>query len=226
MSDDPFKFDEEDTIQVPQRSMKRLSTYSSKAKKEEQSKSSSNKLKGGLSLKKKDSTTSPPEAGEASMTEPEVKSRSTKTENNATTESKDNAGDQKKQQNATKKASSKPLPKQPTSWKEVKAFIAVKDETKAQELASAIEGLGGKVQTRFTGPTTHLIFEGGKKAHFDKATEIAIPAVTPQWVKECEKEKKLLAPAKFAAELSGGKAKQKTPKSKPAANGEGTKDSS
>jgi len=42
----------------------------------------------------------------------------------------------------------------------------------------------------------------------------------------CEKEKKLLAPAKFAAELSGGKAKQTTPKSKPAANGEGTKDSS
>jgi hypothetical protein len=39
-----------------------------------------------------------------------------------------------------------------------------------------------QVQTRFTGPTTHLVFEAGKKAHFDKATEGNVPAVTPEWV--------------------------------------------
>jgi hypothetical protein len=90
------------------------------------------------------------------------------------------------------------------------------------------------VQTRFTGPTTHLIFDAGKKAHFDKATEAKVPTVTPEWVTQyvaprlqrffageinlsrdqwliissgatrCEKEKKLLAANKFTAELGGG----------------------
>jgi hypothetical protein len=163
MSDDPYKFDEVDGEGGETAAAKKGKTSPAKPAASYTKKSTGTtpaaKPRGGLSLRKNAASTKAAEEkkkaaaaeadeengedeGEGGEGEDEKKGKGGKKGGAAAGKGKGAAG--KKDSGEKEKKEKNPV-KAPTSWKEVKAFIAVKDEDKAKAIAASIEALGGKV---------------------------------------------------------------------------------
>ncbi|KAI2469725.1 hypothetical protein F4781DRAFT_207961 [Annulohypoxylon bovei var. microspora] len=84
-----------------------------------------------------------------------------------------------------------------------------------EELAKAVERIGAKIVDGVRIDTTHFVTTEGRGVPWEKAVEMNIPVVRPEWVEACEKNGRILGVTKFyldapRANISGGEEAQRT----------------
>ncbi|KAI1392294.1 uncharacterized protein F4822DRAFT_390415 [Hypoxylon trugodes] len=65
------------------------------------------------------------------------------------------------------------------------------------ELTSAVERIGAKIVDSVRIDTTHFVTTEGRGVPWEKAVEMNIPVVRPEWVEACEKNGRILGVTKF-----------------------------
>ncbi|OTB03961.1 hypothetical protein M426DRAFT_321256 [Hypoxylon sp. CI-4A] len=66
-----------------------------------------------------------------------------------------------------------------------------------EELAKAVERIGAKIVDGVRIDTTHFVTTEGRGVPWEKAVEMNIPVVRPEWVEACEKNGRILGVTKF-----------------------------
>lgn len=66
-----------------------------------------------------------------------------------------------------------------------------------EELAEAVERIGAKIVDSVRIDTTHFVTTEGRGIQWEKAVEMNIPVVRPEWVEACEKNGRILGVTKF-----------------------------
>ncbi|KAI1140735.1 hypothetical protein F5Y05DRAFT_374691 [Hypoxylon sp. FL0543] len=66
-----------------------------------------------------------------------------------------------------------------------------------EELAKAVERIGAKIVDGVRIDTTHFVTTEGRGVAWEKAVEMNIPVVRPEWVEACEKTGRILGVTKF-----------------------------
>ena len=66
-----------------------------------------------------------------------------------------------------------------------------------ESLASAVERIGAKMVDTVRIDTTHFVTTEGRGIQWEKAVEMNIPVVRPEWVEACEKNGRILGVTKF-----------------------------
>lgn len=66
-----------------------------------------------------------------------------------------------------------------------------------EELADAVERIGAKIVDSVRIDTTHFVTTEGRGIQWEKAVEMNIPVVRPEWVEACEKNGRILGVTKF-----------------------------
>lgn len=66
-----------------------------------------------------------------------------------------------------------------------------------EELAKAVERVGAKIVDGVRIDTTHFVTTEGRGVPWEKAVEMNIPVVRPEWVEACEKNGRILGVTKF-----------------------------
>ncbi len=64
-------------------------------------------------------------------------------------------------------------------------------------LTKAVERIGAKIVEGVRIDTTHFVTTEGRGIHWEKANELNIPVVRPEWVEACEKSGRILGVTKF-----------------------------
>ncbi|KAI1473857.1 hypothetical protein F4774DRAFT_363150 [Daldinia eschscholtzii] len=87
-----------------------------------------------------------------------------------------------------------------------------------EELSKAVERIGAKIVDGVRIDTTHFVTTEGRGVAWEKAVEMNIPVVRPEWVEACEKNGRILGVTKFYLDAirpapSGGV--EETPRSTP-----------
>lgn len=66
-----------------------------------------------------------------------------------------------------------------------------------EELSEAVERIGAKIVDSVRIDTTHFVTTEGRGIQWEKAVEMNIPVVRPEWVEACEKNGRILGVTKF-----------------------------
>lgn len=66
-----------------------------------------------------------------------------------------------------------------------------------ESLAAAVERIGAKIVDNVRIDTTHFVTTEGRGIQWEKAVEMNIPVVRPEWVDACEKNGRILGVTKF-----------------------------
>lgn len=66
-----------------------------------------------------------------------------------------------------------------------------------EELAKAVERIGAKIVDGVRIDTTHFVTTEGRGVPWEKAVEMNIPVVRPEWVEACEKNGRILGVTKY-----------------------------
>ncbi|KUI57604.1 Chitin biosynthesis protein CHS5 [Cytospora mali] len=66
-----------------------------------------------------------------------------------------------------------------------------------ENLAAAVERIGAKIVDSVRIDTTHFVTTEGRGIQWEKAVEMNIPVVRPEWVEACEKNGRILGVTKF-----------------------------
>ncbi|KAG6367265.1 hypothetical protein INS49_001452 [Diaporthe citri] len=66
-----------------------------------------------------------------------------------------------------------------------------------EELAEAVERIGAKIVDSVRIDTTHFVTTEGRGIQWEKAVEMNIPVVRPEWVEACERNGRILGVTKF-----------------------------
>ncbi|KAH9888705.1 BRCA1 C terminus domain-containing protein [Xylariomycetidae sp. FL2044] len=66
-----------------------------------------------------------------------------------------------------------------------------------ESLAQAVERIGAKIADGVRIDTTHFVTTEGRGVQWEKAVEMNIPVVRPEWVEACEKNGRILGVTKF-----------------------------
>ncbi|KAI1466599.1 uncharacterized protein F4812DRAFT_434833 [Daldinia caldariorum] len=92
-----------------------------------------------------------------------------------------------------------------------------------EELSKAVERIGAKIVDGVRIDTTHFVTTEGRGVPWEKAVEMNIPVVRPEWVEACEKSGRILGVTKFyldairpAPSGAGEEAQRPMPSSAPA----------
>lgn len=70
-------------------------------------------------------------------------------------------------------------------------------QTTRENLAVAVERIGAKIVDNVRIDTTHFVTTEGRGIQWEKAVEMNIPVVRPEWVDACEKSGRILGVTKF-----------------------------
>lgn len=70
-------------------------------------------------------------------------------------------------------------------------------QTMRESLAAAVERIGAKIVDSVRIDTTHFVTTEGRGIQWEKAVEMNIPVVRPEWVDACEKNGRILGVTKF-----------------------------
>ncbi|KAI0847631.1 hypothetical protein F5Y00DRAFT_240709 [Daldinia vernicosa] len=87
-----------------------------------------------------------------------------------------------------------------------------------EELTKAVERIGAKIVDGVRIDTTHFVTTEGRGVPWEKAVEMNIPVVRPEWVDACEKNGRILGVTKFyldAPRPAPVESREETPKSAP-----------
>ncbi|KAL6046188.1 hypothetical protein QOT17_022338 [Balamuthia mandrillaris] len=187
---------EDDAFAFPEDDERELAVTFQRKNKDGQAKGASR-----LRLKKASASEEPPSSPKGQgRPKQEAESRGAAKDKAKGKQSSAAASSKKKTGSSTKEAS---------AWKSVKVLVDVKDRDKATKLKSDIEAMGGKVMARMSPNLTHVVFEEGKKAVWEKANEHKLPVVSPEWVAACKGEDTVLSVEGYAASTPAASSRKK-----------------